>query len=817
VRLPIAALLIAGLTLLAAIVAGSLYAAGAPTRTVGVAGVAVVVIPCLVYLGAFVRPVYLISAAVFCSMFSGNWRAFGLPAMLSPDRYFFIAGIAAFVLRDPASGERRPLRFSYVHVLLLLAGAYTVASAIGAHTLFNKADLWPLVDRFGLVPFALFVVAPGVFATERDRRILLVTLVVMAAYLGFIATAQGIGANSLLWPRYIVQHNAIYGPNHVLLTPPQSGRARGPFQDSAANGVALFYAAIACALAFWAFRRSPWRWLIALIGCVCLFDVVFTLERSVWLGVLIGIPLMMLASRRLRVYLPIVILVGALGFGGALLGSHRLRNQVFSRVTQQQSVWDRYNLDTAAERMFLARPLMGFGWGQYLTQSLNYFKLAATYPITAVGEPDHSVELSNLAELGLIGTGLWALALVFGIGGAIFRRGPPELVPWRIGLIGVLTIWLAVSSLSPLFATLPNQLLWLWAGVAWPVRYGAEALQSRRSGSAPSVEAPAARMPTHQRVARPVRHRDAAHAPGARVGVRTWLLALGVSVLAALGFLAGQASAGGSTATTIHASASGVQITYPSAWRQTRATASLPGLSDELALAAHSNAGGALVIGRSTTPDPTLLPSELIASLPRVPSPQIVSLGAWRMYRYLNVAPRHGTPIASVYALPTTAGTIVAACVAPAGSAGVMSACERILATIKLASGSAQLLAPSATYARALSAVIGKLNPVRSRAAAQLRSAHDPASQLRAAQTLAAAHAAAATAVSRLQPGAARAANAAVASALRAVSAGYGLLAKAAQRNDVRAYGQAQKTVIHANRALTSAFVGLAQFGYQVG
>jgi hypothetical protein len=555
-RPPIAVELIAGVLLIDAIVVGSLLAADAPSRTVAMVGVAVLALPCLVYLAFFIRPVYLISAAVFLTMFSGNWRALGFPSMISPDRFFFIAGIGAFVLRDPANGERRPLRFSYVYILIGLAAAYTIASAIGAHNMFNKSDLWPLVDRFGLVPFMLFVIAPAMFATDRDRRILLVTLVVMAAYLGFIAAAEGIGAHALVWPRYLNHNAPVYGLNHVLLSPPQAGRARGPFQDSGANGVSLFMVATACAVAFWTFRQSRWRWLIALIGFVCLFDVIFTLERSVFLGALLGIPLMMLSHRRLRLYLPVVVLLGALIIGGALLASHGLRGKVSDRIGHQQTLWDRYNLDTAAERMFLTKPLTGFGWGQYLTKSVNYFKLAATYPFTAVGEPDHSVVFSNLAELGLIGTGLWALAVLFGIVGAIVRRGPPELVPWRIGLIGVFVMWLTVANFAPLLATFPNQLIWLWAGVAWPLRYGLRAAGVGSAGptaaitGVPAPPVSGLAWPARQRGAHPTPRQPVA--PGGRRRVasrgRVTLALVIVGGLAVLGFLAGQATAGGPAA-----------------------------------------------------------------------------------------------------------------------------------------------------------------------------------------------------------------------------------------------------------------------------
>ena len=62
---------------------------------------------------------------------------------------------------------------------------------------------------------------------------------------------------------------------------------------------------------------------------------------------------------------------------------------------------------------------------------------------------------------------LWGAALFYAIGAAIFRRGPPELRWWRVGLIAIAVQWFVVANFVPLGYALPNALLWLWAGVAW--------------------------------------------------------------------------------------------------------------------------------------------------------------------------------------------------------------------------------------------------------------------------------------------------------------------------------------------------------------
>jgi hypothetical protein len=59
---------------------------------------------------------------------------------------------------------------------------------------------------------------------------------------------------------------------------------------------------------------------------------------------------------------------------------------------------------------------------------------------------------------------------MFGVGGALATRGPPDLVRWRVGLLAVATAYLVVLSAVPPTAWL-NRSLWLLAGVVYSGRY----------------------------------------------------------------------------------------------------------------------------------------------------------------------------------------------------------------------------------------------------------------------------------------------------------------------------------------------------------
>jgi O-antigen ligase len=123
--------------------------------------------------------------------------------------------------------------------------------------------------------------------------------------------------------------------------------------------------------------------------------------------------------------------------------------------------------------MIRDRPMTGFGWFRFGSESGPYYTLAPTYPLVTVGSRVHNVFLSNGVELGVPVTLAWLGALLAAAGGTIRRRIAPELDPWRIGMIGIAVSWLVVSNFTPLGYPFPNHLLWLWAGVGWATPSGA--------------------------------------------------------------------------------------------------------------------------------------------------------------------------------------------------------------------------------------------------------------------------------------------------------------------------------------------------------
>jgi O-antigen ligase len=147
-----------------------------------------------------------------------------------------------------------------------------------------------------------------------------------------------------------------------------------------------------------------------------------------------------------------------------------LSTSVTQRANNKSTVWDRKNLARAALNMVEAKPLFGFGWGRFTSESRDYFQQAFDYPLTATEAGVHNTPLNYAVDLGLVGMTLWLVGVVCGIGSALTTRGPPDLARWRVGLAAIAMAYLVVLNSVPPTAWL-NRSIWLFAGVVYSGRY----------------------------------------------------------------------------------------------------------------------------------------------------------------------------------------------------------------------------------------------------------------------------------------------------------------------------------------------------------
>jgi hypothetical protein len=292
------------------------------------------------------------------------------------------------------------------------------------------------------------------------------------------------------------------------------------------------------------------------------------------------------------------------------------------------------------------------------------------------------------------------------------------------------------------------------------------------------------------------------------------------AIAAAAGFILAPGS-GSAPATPLAlsqtASTGQFSLSYPSAWQPALAPSTLQ-LSSRIALVPRAGGGGALIVGVATATDPTLLPKGFGATLLSPPQGAAVKLGSMIYRRYLNLLPRNATAPETVYALPTTAGTVTAACVAPTTNATEFAAaCERVIASLRLRSGQALPLTASPAFAKSLASVIETLNNARASDGHQLVAAKRPADQAVAARRLASAHAAAAAAAGRLAPGPIGAdASVGIVAALNELSSAYSSLATAAQHNDKGKYAAASSAITRGDASLEAGIAQLRQDGYEI-
>lgn len=402
----------------------------------------------------FVRPSVLYALAVGASVLSGNSDRIGMP--ISPDRILMVAALFSLVLGffrpDPPPGLRvvRP-----VEVLMLVVLVVGTASALAAGTLFQTDSAFGLIDRLGLVPFLGFALADRLYGTERDRRVLIAVLTGVGAYLSLTAFFEIAGPSALVIPSYI--NNSLIGSHW--------GRARGPFLEAGANGLALFMCGACAAVGGRIFRARTLRVLALTTAALCALGVLLTLTRADWIGAVAGAVVGCLLDPRARRRLVPVMIGAAILVLGALIVVPGLADRASDRTADQRPIWDRQNTDTTALRMFETNPVFGVGWHEFIDRNADYARQADGYPLSRTLIGVHNVTLSYAAELGLVGLVPWLATVVLALLAA--WKGSAQLAPeWRALAFAVFVDWLVVSSFSPLAYAFPNICLWLLLGIA---------------------------------------------------------------------------------------------------------------------------------------------------------------------------------------------------------------------------------------------------------------------------------------------------------------------------------------------------------------
>ena len=364
-------------------------------------------------LGLLLRPLQAMMAApdvVFLA-------ALGLMLFHSPDFNFYSLDRIAFgvlilvvflricVLRLPLPVERRVTLPMLALLVLAFAGALTQP---------NDAETWSLFAAKWFVPFALYQTATIVFEDSASLRKFEMFALIVLAYLSFIAICFMAGAKDLVFPRFILDEGLGI----------HADRARGPFLQAVANGVALNLLGL---IALDSFRRKRLRgWAAAAVLIALPLAILATKTRAVWLSFAATILVLMLfsPSRRLRRTCLALVLAAAATLLMLVAFSDEHGDAFSDRLEERSPVDFRMAVYGAGRDMFLEKPILGWdtaGMQAELSRRISDFHQKEFY--------FHNTYLEILVRYGLIGLALyvWLVVDLFRVGrkpaGVVFPNG----------------------------------------------------------------------------------------------------------------------------------------------------------------------------------------------------------------------------------------------------------------------------------------------------------------------------------------------------------------------------------------------------------
>lgn len=374
-----------------------------------------------------------------------------------------------------------------------LLGIGAVEVLMGLYLLWNLISMltphkYPAVDPLSsaisaprmimtgtLIPFAMYAVGRYTFDRAAAVRVLLWTIMALAAYSAWVSITPTTGPTELVWPRFIVDGSL--PPDETWI-----GRAVGVFNQPVVNGLILALG-VGVAMLFVSKRSAEprWRrWLAFFIAIACGFGLYLTHTRIAWLcGAVMLVIGVLLAKGYRSGY------VAALGLTTTIVAANwsvfTSSDRAAGGVGSQSEVYDRLNVIQTAIWAFHEKPLAGWGIGRFvMVNTYHHQQWSPEIPWQrGYSAASHENELGILAELGVIGLALWIAVLAL-LGYRLWDayRTLPDRGLWAKPLALI-----AVTALAMLVCTgwtvdlrrfdFPTALVFLLVGTAigWSDRY----------------------------------------------------------------------------------------------------------------------------------------------------------------------------------------------------------------------------------------------------------------------------------------------------------------------------------------------------------
>jgi len=352
--------------------------------------------------------------------------------VMNPPRVIFLVVVLAYLLYFLRRGEvrfDRKLFWILLGVVLYLGLSAHTAGWVSSIESISSAPYFRFLGAI-LLPFVMLWLVYNVTRDERQAAWPFVLISVFgwyALYVGYLQFASGAGvhwADSLIWPKYIVQANL----------PVDLERARGPFRGAGAQSaflVALFY------MNLFSLRRIGGGYRLAIVAQLALIPpaIFFTGIRAGYVAFLLcGVVWLLWANRRPAGALKLavaslVLTIGAIAFWGRLTGVDRRAGG----VAQMGPIRARKILAAQAWEIVRTHPFTGVGFGHFVDYQIDQPRDPETLAglrLTMIMQ--HNIFLTIVSEAGIIGlVGLIAVFVaVFRESVGLYRKIPPDATGW---------------------------------------------------------------------------------------------------------------------------------------------------------------------------------------------------------------------------------------------------------------------------------------------------------------------------------------------------------------------------------------------------
>ena len=310
------------------------------------------------------------------------------------DRIAFGLLIFAVLMRTFLVNEKLP----WVRSISLPMIGLLLLSVYSALTQPFDAQTWSLLAAKFLVPFMLFHLACLTFNHQRSLQRFEIFCLMVLGYLTCVSIASLLGANWLIYPKYILDEGVGI----------HADRARGPFLQAVANGVSLNLLGL---LAVDCWRRGGLRGLRALLLAAVPLAILATMTRAVWLSFAASIAALLLLTHSSRVRRACAGLAIAASIGLVFaLSMAGCRTALEDRLQERSPIEFRLSIYQVGWEMAMEKPW--FGWGQNQMPAEIAQRMSDYRPDTYCA---HNSFLEILVEQGFVGFAfyIWMISGLF--------------------------------------------------------------------------------------------------------------------------------------------------------------------------------------------------------------------------------------------------------------------------------------------------------------------------------------------------------------------------------------------------------------------